>query len=103
MASKSPKLPPESTGSAPLSAPKAVHVVLFGDDWVVRVGRRVQSTFATRHEAVRAAMPFAREHSARLFVHYAGGEIREASTAPEDEMLLDIWQVIRMRGLLTVD
>src|ERR1044072_6826559 len=103
MASNLPKLPPEPAAPASSDVPKTVHVVADGDGWAIRAVGRVESTFATRCDAVRAAMPFARERSARLFVHHPGGEIREASTAPEDELLLEIWQDVRSRGLLTTD
>jgi hypothetical protein len=101
MASSSPKLPPEELASAIGDAPRTVHVVSLSEGWAIRAAGRVEATFTTRGDAIRAAMPFARERSARLFVHYPGGEIREASTDPADELLLEIWHDVRTRGLIT--
>jgi hypothetical protein len=100
MAANLPKLPPEPVAPA-TDAPKTVHVVAAGDGWAIRAAGRVEATFTTRGDAIRAAMPFARKRAARLFVHYAGGEIREASTDPTDELLLEIWHDVRTHGLIT--
>jgi len=97
MASKSPKLPPElPSDPAAISATRRahVHVVPADDAWAVQLGRRVEMTFATRHDALMAAIPFARERGSRLFVHFASGEIRESGTARTDELMLEMWQMI---------
>jgi hypothetical protein len=97
MASKSPKLPPEPllpavNGTAAKRA--HVHVVPAEGGWAMRVGRRIEKTFATRFDASMAAIPFARERGSRLFVHYENGEIREAGTAVTDELMLEMWKMV---------
>jgi len=97
MASRSPKLSPERPDTAAGEpATKRAHVHIFPVDgaWAVRLGRRIEMTFATRHDALMAAIPFARERGARLFVHYASGEVRECGTARTDELMLEMWQMI---------
>jgi hypothetical protein len=97
MASKSPKLPPELPSdavAAPATRRAHVHIVPADGGWAVRLGRRVEMTLATRHDALMAAIPFARERGSRLFVHYASGEIRESGTAKTDELMLEMWQMI---------
>ena len=98
MASKRPKLPPEIPVSQISEDQPArrvhVHVVPSGDGWGIRVGRRIEKSFATRFEASKAAIPFARERGSRLFVHHESGQIREASTDEADEMFLDVWKRI---------
>lgn len=97
MASRRPKLPPEITTPPASSEQPArrlhVHVVPTGEGWGIRVGRRVEKTFATQEEASRSAIPFARERGSRLFVHYLSGVVRESSTDPIDEMFLEMWQM----------
>ena len=96
MASRRPKLPPEISTTGPTASPARrihVHVVPTGNCWGIRVGRRVEQTFATQEEASRAAIPFARERGSRLFVHYSSGVVRESSTDPIDEMFLEMWQM----------
>jgi hypothetical protein len=97
MASKSPKLPPELPSDAvavPATRRAHVHIIPADGGWAVRLGRRVEMTLATRHDALMAAIPFARERGSRLFVHYASGEIRECGTARTDELMLEMWQMI---------
>jgi len=97
MASQSPKLPPELPSDAaavPAARRAHVHIVLIDGVWAMRVGRRTEKTFATRYDASMAAIPFARERGARLFVHYEGGEIREAGTALTDELMLEMWKMV---------
>lgn len=97
MASRRPKLPPEITAPPPSGEQPArrvhVHVVPLNGYWAIRVGRRIEKTFATQEEASRAAIPFARERGSRLFVHYLSGVVRESSTDPIDEMFLEMWQM----------
>jgi hypothetical protein len=97
MASKSPKLPPELPSDAaavPAARRAHVHIVPADGGWAVRLGRSVEMTLATRHDALMAAIPFARERGSRLFLHYASGEIRECGTAQTDELMLEMWQMI---------
>jgi hypothetical protein len=97
MASKSPKLPPEIPGDAvavPATRRAHVHIIPADGGWAVRLGRRVEMTLATRHDALMAAIPFARERGSRLFVHYASGEIRECGTARTDELMLEMWKMV---------
>lgn len=78
--------------------PNTVHVVRRGDGWDIRVGRRTHKRFPDRSDAVQAAMPFARNLDARLFVHYDNGEIRESATGEGEELLFKAWRKIRAPG-----
>jgi len=97
MASNLPQLPPGDLAAivdGPAMKRAHVHIVPADGGWVVRLGRRVEMTLATRHDALMAAIPFARERGSRLFVHHASGEIRECGTARTDELMLEMWQMI---------
>lgn len=81
-----------------MSGSEAVHVVRYGDEWGIRVGRRPYKRFADRSDAVQAAMPFARSLNVRLFVHYDNGEVRESATGVGEELLFKAWRKIRAPG-----
>lgn len=98
MASKRPKLPPEPASVPRPEKPPLVHVLPADGGWAVRVGRRVESKFATREEAEDAAIETARSRSGKVFLHLPTGEIRELSTAAEDELLFRLWKDLRERG-----
>lgn len=98
MASKRPDPPPETASDARSEKPPLVHVLTAGEGWVLRVGRRVESTFGTREEAEEAAIGMARARSGKVFLHLSTGEIRELSTAAEDELLFLLWRELRERG-----
>jgi hypothetical protein len=97
MASKSPKLPPELPSDAvavPAARRAHVHLIAVDGRWVMRLGRRTEKTFDKRYDAFMAAIPFARERNARLFVHYPSGEIREAGTTETEEVMLKMWKMV---------
>lgn len=98
MASTQPRLHPKPIDSAAAREPAArrehVHVVSVDGAWAMRLGRRIEQTFQTRLEAMKAAIPFARGRECRLFVHYDGGVVRETGTELTDELLLEMWQMV---------
>jgi hypothetical protein len=97
MVSKSPKLPPEVPSdvvAVPATRRAHVHLIAVDGRWVMRLGRRTEKTFDKRYDAFMAAIPFAREHNARLFVHYPSGEIREGGTTECEELMLKMWKMV---------
>lgn len=96
MASHSPKLLPESPGptaTVPAARRAHVHLMQVQHGWDMRFGGRVEKSFASEIEAALAAIPFARERDARLFVHYESGEVRETGTSLADETMMQMWQM----------
>ena len=97
MASNLPKLPPECPDAAvvePATRRAHVHVIAMDGRWVMRLGRRTEKTFDKKYDALMAAIPFARERNARLFVHYPSGEIREGGTSETEELMLEMWKMV---------
>ena len=97
MASKRPKLPPETAEGIPTNAagnPAHVHVLFVDDAWAVRVRRRVVGTFAEQEDATGAAIRLARENGARVFLHMVDGRVRELSTSDADLLMFEIWKDI---------
>lgn len=94
MASNLPKLTPEDSLTEPAARRAHVHIVPADGAWAVRLGRHVEMTLETRHDALMAAIPFARKRGSRLFVHYENGEIRESGTEETDELMLEMWKMV---------
>lgn len=93
MASNLPKLTPEESLAEPVARRAHVHLMQVQHGWDMHVGQRVESCFASEIEAALAAIPFARERGAKLFVHYESGEIRETGTSLTDELMMQMWRL----------
>ena len=72
--------------------PLEVHIDPVEQGWAVRVGDRVEATFATRLEAVQAAMPRARKLRAKLLLHVPDGRSWYLATSKADELMLELWK-----------
>jgi len=94
MATNLPKLPPDTSPAEPSARRAHVHLLAVDGRWVMRLGRRTERTFDKQYDALMAAIPFAREHGARLFVHYPSGEIREGGTTETEELVLKMWKMV---------
>jgi hypothetical protein len=94
MDSNLPELPPDDSPAEPSTRRVHVHLIAVDGRWVMRLGRRTEKTFDKRYDAFMAAIPFARERNARLFVHYPSGEIREGGTTEAEELMLEMWKMV---------